>query len=262
MAFPLRSFPPPSAHGPLLRACLVGLQHRLPQLLGMLSTHLNEDASVGSVIDCGHRLVTLWRAREPLGVQQHPELRRLLADLQEVVAPRVSEIEGGNRAQAVATWYAQAEPGERRDMWLLMSEQFVADAQKVKQAQAQFAAAVGTPDEAAAEVPAWAVGTFSGFDSLANANVSLTILPGGADWIIARPDGSTTLDVHIVLQTDDGATIGMTLPDGLLNTPLMMASSAARASVWPSRSRSCRPWAGASRCSPTAAPAHQVVPMF
>ena len=63
----------------LLRACLVGLQHRLPQLLGMLSTHLNEDASVGSVIDCGHRLVTLWRAREPLGVQQHPELRRLLA---------------------------------------------------------------------------------------------------------------------------------------------------------------------------------------
>ncbi|MGE0416028.1 MAG: DUF3237 domain-containing protein [Acetobacteraceae bacterium] len=37
-----------------------------------------------------------------------------------------------------------------------------------------------------------------------------TILPGGADWIIARPDGSTTLDVRIVLQTDDGATIGMT----------------------------------------------------
>ena len=27
---------------------------------------------------------------------------------------------------------------------------------------------------------------------------------------IARPDGSTTLDVRIVLQTDDGATIGMT----------------------------------------------------
>lgn len=37
-----------------------------------------------------------------------------------------------------------------------------------------------------------------------------TILPGGADWIIARPDGSTTLDVRIVLQTDDGATFGMT----------------------------------------------------
>ncbi len=37
-----------------------------------------------------------------------------------------------------------------------------------------------------------------------------TVLPGGADWIIARPDASTTLDVRIVLETDDGALIGMT----------------------------------------------------
>ena len=37
-----------------------------------------------------------------------------------------------------------------------------------------------------------------------------TVLPGGADWIIVRPDGATTLDVRIVLQTDDGAAIGMT----------------------------------------------------
>jgi hypothetical protein len=36
------------------------------------------------------------------------------------------------------------------------------------------------------------------------------VLPGGADWIIGRPDGSTTLDVRIVLETDDGAAIGMT----------------------------------------------------
>lgn len=36
------------------------------------------------------------------------------------------------------------------------------------------------------------------------------VLGGGADWIMARPDGSTTLDVRIVLQTDDGAAIGMT----------------------------------------------------
>ncbi|MDH6592423.1 hypothetical protein M2165_002312 [Variovorax sp. TBS-050B] len=62
----------------LLRACLIGLQPRLPQLLAMLSTHLDEDAALGSVVDCGHRLVTLWRAREPLGVQQHPQLRHLL----------------------------------------------------------------------------------------------------------------------------------------------------------------------------------------
>jgi hypothetical protein len=37
-----------------------------------------------------------------------------------------------------------------------------------------------------------------------------TVLPGGADWIMLRPDGATTLDVRLVLQTDDGATIGMT----------------------------------------------------
>jgi hypothetical protein len=37
-----------------------------------------------------------------------------------------------------------------------------------------------------------------------------TVLPGGADWIIGRADGATTLDVRIVLQTDDGATIGLT----------------------------------------------------
>jgi hypothetical protein len=36
-----------------------------------------------------------------------------------------------------------------------------------------------------------------------------TVLPGGADWIIVRPDGVTTLDVRLVLQTDDGAAIGM-----------------------------------------------------
>src|SRR6202042_298219 len=35
------------------------------------------------------------------------------------------------------------------------------------------------------------------------------VLPGGADWIIDRPDGSTTLDVRLVLRTDDGAAIGM-----------------------------------------------------
>jgi malonyl-CoA decarboxylase len=79
-------------------------------------------------------------------------LRRTLEELQAIVDPRVSEVEGGRRAQGVANWYAKATPEQRRDMWLLMSEQFVADPAKVKRAQEQFAAAVGTPDEAAAEV--------------------------------------------------------------------------------------------------------------
>jgi malonyl-CoA decarboxylase len=79
-------------------------------------------------------------------------LRKLLADLRAVIEPQVSEVEGGRRACEVARWYGGADPLERHDVWLLMSEQFVADAQRTKTAQAQFAAAVGTPDEAVAEV--------------------------------------------------------------------------------------------------------------
>ncbi len=79
-------------------------------------------------------------------------LRRTLLELKAIIDPQVSEVEGGLRAKGVALWYAQAAPNERRDMWLLTSEQFVADAQKTQTAQAQFAAAVGTPDEAVAEV--------------------------------------------------------------------------------------------------------------
>jgi hypothetical protein len=36
------------------------------------------------------------------------------------------------------------------------------------------------------------------------------VLPGGADWIMVRADGSTTLDVRLVLETDHKAQIGMT----------------------------------------------------
>ena len=79
-------------------------------------------------------------------------LRRTLEELRAIVDPQVSEIEGGRRAQGVASWYAGASVDERHDMWLLMSEQFVADPHKASLAQAQFAAAVGTPDEAVAEV--------------------------------------------------------------------------------------------------------------
>ena len=79
-------------------------------------------------------------------------LRRTLEELRAIVDPQVGEVEGGRRAKGVAGWYAGATLDERRDMWLLMSEEFVADANKTKLAQAQFAAAVGTPDEAVAEV--------------------------------------------------------------------------------------------------------------
>jgi hypothetical protein len=37
-----------------------------------------------------------------------------------------------------------------------------------------------------------------------------TVLDGGSDWQGVRTDGSTTLDVRLVLKTNDGALIGMT----------------------------------------------------
>ncbi len=52
----------------------------------------------------------------------------------------------------MAAWYAEAKPEERRDMWLLMCEQFAPDATRFKTAQKRYEAAAGTEDEAHAEV--------------------------------------------------------------------------------------------------------------
>ena len=79
-------------------------------------------------------------------------LRRVLEELKAIIDPQVSEVEGGRRAKVLIQWYGGATVERRRDMWLLMSELFMADPDKVRGAQAKFAAAVGTPDEAAAEV--------------------------------------------------------------------------------------------------------------
>ena len=54
-----------------------------------------------------------------------------------------------------------------------------------------------------------------------------TVLPGGADWIIGRPDGVTTLDVRLVLETHDKASIGMTYR-GLRHGPAEVMARLAR----------------------------------
>jgi malonyl-CoA decarboxylase len=79
-------------------------------------------------------------------------LRRTLSELQAIVDPSVSEVEGGKRARGVANWYSKAPPEQRQDCWLLMSEQFAPDANKVKAAREQYEAATGTPDEGVAEI--------------------------------------------------------------------------------------------------------------
>ncbi|MGA0570665.1 malonyl-CoA decarboxylase [Variovorax sp. VNK109] len=92
---------------------------------------------------------TLRRDQEALSPRI---LRRTLTELQSIVDLRVSEVEGGRRAKAVAEWYATTTPAERRDVWLLISEQFAPDAAKVKGAREQYEAAVGTPEEGRAEI--------------------------------------------------------------------------------------------------------------
>ncbi|MGM9427253.1 malonyl-CoA decarboxylase domain-containing protein [Hydrogenophaga sp. MI9] len=79
-------------------------------------------------------------------------LRQKLDGLKAIVDPLVSEIEGGRRAGALIDWYSGASEAHRRDLWLLMSERFVADPLQVKAAQEQYLKAVGTPDQPAAEV--------------------------------------------------------------------------------------------------------------
>lgn len=80
------------------------------------------------------------------------QLRRLLLDLQAVVDPQVSEVEGGRRAAEVAAWYAGASPAERLDAWLLMSEHFAPDSDKLRAARSHYDAMQGTADEGQAEI--------------------------------------------------------------------------------------------------------------
>lgn len=92
---------------------------------------------------------TLRRGQEALSPRA---LRRLLAELQGVIAPQVSEIEGGRRAQSVAEWYTKAPAEERRDMWLLMCEQFAPDAARFHSARQKYEAAAGTEEAGQAEI--------------------------------------------------------------------------------------------------------------
>ncbi len=132
-----------------------GIQGKLSKLKSTLAgVHFDKNAIKSSVKASGR--TTQERLRGTLKHQNEAmsprALRRTLEELQAIVDPRVSEVEGGRRAKVVAHWYAQATPELRRDCWLLMSEQFMANPTVSKEAQEQYAAAIGTPDEAVAEV--------------------------------------------------------------------------------------------------------------
>ena len=92
---------------------------------------------------------TLRKKQEALSPRA---LRRTLTELQAIAEPRLSEVEGGRRARDFSLWYAQAPAEERRDAWLLASEQFAPDAAKLKAAREHYEAVQGTPDEGPAEI--------------------------------------------------------------------------------------------------------------
>jgi malonyl-CoA decarboxylase len=80
------------------------------------------------------------------------ELRSIFESLNNIIEPKISDVEGGRRAAEIVDWCAKVSQAKRYDCWLLMSEQFMADAGRGKKALAKYAAAVGTVDEAVAEV--------------------------------------------------------------------------------------------------------------
>lgn len=121
-----------------------------------MSQHPPRESATPAKPDAAARRTTRERLGAMLGRREEalsPRiLRRTLRELKHVLDPSVSEVEGGRRAAAVARWYAGASAEERRDCWLLMSEQFTPDASAIRAAREGYEAALGTPDEARAEV--------------------------------------------------------------------------------------------------------------
>lgn len=79
-------------------------------------------------------------------------LRRSLQALQEVIDPRISETEGGRRAERLASIYASSTKDRKLDFWRLMSEQFGNDKSKAELERQRYEAASAIGDELAAEV--------------------------------------------------------------------------------------------------------------
>lgn len=88
----------------LTRACVIGLHQQVPALLSLLATHLDEDPDPASVIECAHQLLSLRRARAPLGMQDSPELGALLLRAWTAalyLLPRLAEAGEGQDLDAV-----------------------------------------------------------------------------------------------------------------------------------------------------------------
>lgn len=79
-------------------------------------------------------------------------LRKPLQQLQSIVDPKVSEVEGGRRAESFSVWYNTLEQAQKEEIWMLMSEYFGPDVREVSGAREAFEQALGTPEEGTAEI--------------------------------------------------------------------------------------------------------------
>lgn len=61
------------------------------------------------------------------------------------------------------------------------------------------------------------------------------VVPGGADWVLTRSDGSFIIDVRLVLETDDGALIYLTYQGRFLGEDTALTDLAAGKTLDPSR---------------------------
>ena len=52
--------------------------------------------------------------------------------------------------------------------------------------------------------------------------LSGSVLPGGSDWVTQQPDGSASIDVRLMLETVDGARLGLTYQGRFIGAPGLM----------------------------------------
>lgn len=121
------------------------LQHSVQRLMG----------NVGS----SSAKVNLVQETKPIGaliprVLPAPPraLRKPLLHLQSIVDPKVSEVEGGRRAESFSVWYAQLDQAHKEEIWMLMSEYFGPDVREVSGARQAYEEALGTAEEGTAEI--------------------------------------------------------------------------------------------------------------
>ena len=79
-------------------------------------------------------------------------LRKPLLQLQSIVDPKVSEVEGGRRAESFSIWYAGIPQVQKEEIWMLISEYFGPDVSEVSGARLAYEEALGTAEEGTAEI--------------------------------------------------------------------------------------------------------------